>query len=194
LLKTKRQNRRNIITVTVILALALAGLLMVNVGRVSADRASSTFAAQDSTVQASGAVSASDQVTDTGATGAIVKMIGALLLVILIAYGALWLMKRFMGRRYGHRPGGGALEVIESTYVGPQKTISLVRVGNRAVLVGVTDQQVSTLTELSEEETQEIMTCETVPVRRESFAQTLSSAAEKIKEFGLKRKLTALES
>ncbi|MEM1435449.1 MAG: flagellar biosynthetic protein FliO [Pseudomonadota bacterium] len=46
--------------------------------------------------------------------------------------------------------GGTELEVLSSTYVGPKERVILLRVRDREVLLGVSPQQISTLSELAE--------------------------------------------
>lgn len=46
--------------------------------------------------------------------------------------------------------GGTELEVLSSTYVGPKERVILLRVRNREVLLGVSPQRISTLSELAE--------------------------------------------
>lgn len=186
-----------IVTVSVILGLALLGLVAINTSRVDATRIQNTTV---TTTDATGAAADAPAVepayglTQASPMSAIVKMMAALALVIALVYAVLWFMRRMMGRRYGQRSGGTALEVLESAYVGPHKTVSLVRVGKRSVLVGVTDTQVSILTELDTDETEQLLTRDETAVPQPSFSGALTSAVEKIKEFGLKRKITALES
>ncbi|MEW5794876.1 MAG: flagellar biosynthetic protein FliO [Candidatus Zixiibacteriota bacterium] len=125
---------------------------------------------------------------------AVTKMISALALVIVAVYGGLYLLRRMMGRRYGGAHGINTLEVLQTTYVGQHKAISLVKVGKRSVLVGVTDNQISTLTELDAEETDEILG-ESAPANtNESFSRVFTSAAEKLKMLRLKKKQAALET
>lgn len=174
-----------IVTITVIIAIALVGLTMLQVDPVAADRTVTTGSAI--TDEALG-------FSDPNVGAAIGKMVSALLIVVVLVYGALWLLKRMMGRRYTGKGGSGGLEVLQSTHVGPHKQISLVRVGKRSVLVGVTDNQISTLTELSPEETKDIIetVAETNPSA--SFSHMLSSATGKLKAIGLGKNPTALET
>lgn len=56
--------------------------------------------------------------------------------------------------------------------------------GQRSVLVGVTEHQISTLTELDEQETNDIVGAAEVSEPREGFASLLATAAEKFKTVG----------
>lgn len=201
--KNSGYSRRVIITLVVMAALALVGVTMIKVDPAGAQSGSapgnsaSPGSSQigDAERSAPGVADESDGTSQPSVVTAVVKMISALAVVIAVVYGALYLLRKLMGRRYGGATGDGALEILQTTYIGPHKAISLVRVGRRSVLVGVTDNQISTLTELDPEETDEITTqAERRPVRGESFSRALSGAVVKLKAVGLKKKQAALET
>jgi len=185
----------------VMAALLLVGVVMIRTDQIDAQ--SQTPASVVGESQGSDAVSAPGQepvaepvkeVQSTGMFGAVVKMISALAIVIALVYGALYMLRRLMGRRLKGAGGTGSLEVLETTFVGQHKAISLVRVGQRSVLVGVTDNQISTLTELDAEETEEILGAVTDKAGTEGFSGVLTSAVERLKTIGLRKKQAVLES
>jgi len=201
--KNSGYNRRVILTLVVMATLALVGVTMIKVDPAGAQagpgvgKSASLSGSQvgDAERSAPGAGDESDGTSPPSIVAAVVKMISALAVVIAVVYGALYLLRKLMGRRYGGAAGGGSLEVLQTTYVGPHKAISLVRVGRRSVLVGVTDNHISTLTELDPEETDEITTrTDHRTVRSESFSRALSGAVVKLKTVGLKKKQAALET
>ncbi|MCD6249721.1 MAG: flagellar biosynthetic protein FliO [candidate division Zixibacteria bacterium] len=183
--------------VVVIAVLSLAGLSLIKVGDASADSAATVLGSDlTKTTDAEVALSSVGPIAvkpDSGVYTAMGKMLGALGVVILLAYVALYALRRLMGKRYG---GGGksSLEVLQTTHVGQHKTISLVRVGQRSVLVGVTEQNISTLTELDVQETEEIIGAATVPETKDGFASLLTAATDRLKIVGLKRKSAVLET
>jgi len=184
--KSSKQNRRMIVTVTVVLAVAVAGLTFLDVNPVRADRGAT---------DAGLTTQASDQVAlgEGNLIGALLKMLSALAIVVAVVFGSLYLLRRLMGRRQVGSRGCDALEVLQTTYVGPHKAISLVRVANRSVLVGVTDSQISMLSELDAAETEQIR-AETSQPEREPFSNMLRNASEKVREIGLRKKQAALET
>lgn len=198
--RNNKQNRRMLITVVVILALAVTGLVFLQVdsigatGALTAERDVSGVAGENDGTASSDDFNGVSNPAQPSVFSAVAKMLSALVVVVVLAYGALWALRRMMGRRYGGGIRKGALEVLQTTYVGPHKAISLVKVGQRSVLVGVTDNQISTLTELNTEETQEIIEAAVDTDRCESFSRVLSAASNKLKIFGLPRKRTALET
>jgi flagellar biosynthetic protein FliO len=173
-----------IITVIVIVALALVGLTMINVDPAQADLA--TGPAGSDAVEA--------PASDPSLTAAVVKMVSALAVVIAVVYAALYALRKLMGRKNGARGGRGSLELLETTYVGQRQSISLVRVGERSVLVGVTERQISTLTELDADETAALAREIPTPATEDSFSRALSRATGKLKMLGLKKKQAALET
>jgi len=183
--------------VVVIAVLSLAGLSLIKVGDASADSAATVLGSDlTKTTDAEVALSSVGPIAvkpDSGVYTAMGKMLGALGVVILLAYVALYALRRLMGKRYG---GGGksSLEVLQTTHVGEHKTFSLIRVGQRSVLVGVTEQNISTLTELDVQETEEIIGAATVPETKDGFASLLTAATDRLKIVGLKRKSAVLET
>ena len=186
---------------TIMAAVALIGVTMIKVDPVRADKAladRAALVAQDAGANTATAPAEAGTPPVTadrpGVGAAVLKMISALVVVIVAVYVGLYLLRRMMGRRATGALGVDALTVLQTTYVGQHKAISLVKVGNRSVLVGVTDSQISTLTELDQEETEEIMGQTAEPARSESFSKLLVGAADKLKMFGLKKKQAALET
>lgn len=116
-------------------------------------------------------------------TGDILPMLSrigvSLLIIIVIIYGTVFLLKKLSG----HRIGGGvrikSVTVIEQTYIAPKKSVCLLKIADRAVLVGITDTNISMLTECNWDE---------LPIEQKSqmqrpeqgFTQVLSDAAGKL--------------
>lgn len=88
------------------------------------------------------------------AVPAIGKMLGALIVVLILMYVTFMLLKRFSAGRMAGAKGKRSLEVLEATHLAPKKSVALVRVGERAVMVGVTDHQITLLSKLTSEETE----------------------------------------
>ena len=169
-------NRRVVTTVAVVLAVALCGLVLIatqNSG-VSAQTAAQTLA--DKSAQPATPASTPDI---GSAYGSLMKMIVALVVVIACIYGGMYLLGRVMGKRGKGAVAGKNLELIESTYVAPKKTVSLLRVGEKAVLVGVTDNGITMLTELDRAETASLLAAQDAP-GEEPFGQFLKSAYDKV--------------
>jgi flagellar protein FliO/FliZ len=186
-----KQTRRTVILTAVILGFAVLGLIATNSLQRSRDKTAAESLGQvmqDATP---------NQATfgDSGSPlWAIVKLLSALAIVIAALYGGLYLLKRMMTTRRMTSTRQAALEVIESAYVGPKKTVSLVRVGNKAVLVGVTDQQISLLTELSPTEIADLLAQTPQTKSAETFAHMFKRTTDKFREMQTRKTQTIVEA
>ena len=86
------------------------------------------------------------------------KMVVALVLTLAILVAAVWVLKRIL--RIKRIPGfsGAALTVLEIRYIAPKKAVALVKVLQRVLIVGVSDQSLTTLGELTPEEIENLET------------------------------------
>ncbi len=103
----------------------------------------------------------------------IVDLFVKLAIVLAIGYGALYILRGFMSRQ-GVVPGrrGGHLRVLESASLGPNRSVHLVRVGGKVMVVGSTPEQVTSLGEVNDSETLALLTAESAG----SFPAQLSGA------------------
>jgi flagellar protein FliO/FliZ len=182
--RIKQKNRRTWITTGLLLAVAVVGLAVIDISPGGAQPS----AAEDAAVARVG------NDLGTSVLPALIKMASALVVVVICIYGGIYLLKRLMAGKTRRRRGR-LLEVVETTYVAPKKTVSLVRVADKAVLVGVTDSQISMLTELDADQTAALAA---EPAEAETaeipFGKMLHSAADHLKRFGWGKKETALET
>ncbi len=75
--------------------------------------------------------------------------LGIVLLIIwAVVFGMRWYLRR-SGGFAGSGPGR-QLQILESRSLGPNRSIQLVRVGGRAVLIGVTQERVTRLIEIDD--------------------------------------------
>lgn len=79
--------------------------------------------------------------------GVIVKMLAVLLLIV----GGAVVLHRWQARRANQ--SGRQLRVVESVRLSPKQALHLVRIGDRCVLIGATDQSIALLSELESLET-----------------------------------------
>ncbi len=74
----------------------------------------------------------------------IAKVIVGLGLVVGLAWGSVWLLRRTtLGQ--GAVGAGSIVKVVERTWLGPKKAIFLVDISGRTLALGVTDEQISVL-------------------------------------------------
>jgi flagellar biogenesis protein FliO len=112
------------------------------------------------------------------------KITLALMAVIAGIYLTLTLLKKAMGRKVSSGGRGSAIQVIETCYLAPKRSISLVRIGSRGALLSVSDNSIATLLELNPEETREIVEMVNTGADAPDFRQTLSKARQKIIDLG----------
>ena len=192
--RNKKQNRRMIITVAVIVAAAFTGLFVINVDRVAADKTTAIGSLSQPVADGQNAEPVGKSLYNGGSLAlSTFKMISALVVVLVCIYLGVYFLKKLMGRRSAANGKNNLLEVLETTYVGPKKTVSLVRVAGRSVLIGVTDSQISILTELDAGETSAI-TAAAVENESEGFDRLLKTACDRVKKLHPKRNRAILEN
>ncbi len=108
-----------------------------------------------------------------------VKIIGSVVLVVGLLYAAMYAVKRFGP---GLRLGGireNAISVMHKRHIAPKKAIYILKIGQRSMVVGVTDSQINHLADLTEEDLESIRT-EEAP-KGTSFRQYLFGPESKAK-------------
>ena len=184
------KRRKSIVSTLVILVAALVGLALMNIGQGAAEDESALSALKASTAEAN-ATADSPSAFNSDALPALGKMAGALVIVIVCIYVAVFLLKRFAGGKYRGQGKGNLLEIIESTYVAPKKTISLVRVADKAVLLGITEGNLSVLTELDADQTAIALSgeahSETGQIEEDQFDRLFQRAAGQLRRFAPKK-------
>ena len=195
MLKPNAHPKRLIITIGVVFVVAVIGLVSLNTAPVTAGQSLSGTTNQLTESSEAGATAGEVKGSSRGitpasamsATGSIVKMVSALVVVVICIYGAVFALKKLMGRKITGRGSQGVLEVLETAHLGPKKMISVVRVADRSVLIGVTENQISLLSELDEEKTAMMTVEDEQPVVSNSFGDMLKSATTRVKELGTRK-------
>ncbi len=180
-----------------IIVFALIGLLMINSKQVSAKNETGVQqnvvnGTNSEAIQADTDKPAYDGFTGGSTMPSLFKVGGALVVVILSIYLGLYILKRMMGRKYSGNKKNNVMEVLETTYIGPKKSISLIRVAGKSVLVASTESQISLLTEMDSDETKEILREIDVEIEPDLFQNMLNSASKKIKEITKTDRLKSL--
>ncbi|MCX5854655.1 MAG: flagellar biosynthetic protein FliO [Deltaproteobacteria bacterium] len=80
------------------------------------------------------------------------KMLAALAVVIAMMIGAMYLIKKYFYQSPATAGGSAMIHVISSCYLGPKSSILLVEVLGQAMLLGVTDHQMSILATITDQE------------------------------------------
>lgn len=201
MLKRKSNSKRLIIIIGLVLAMAVLGLTTINTTQVSAGQSLKSQMTQLDEAGMAGATAGSDgesfsgksPVASMSAMSSIFKMISALVVVVICIYGAIFALKKLMGRKITGRDGSeGILEVLETAHLGPKKMVSVVRIADRSVLIGVTENQISLLSELDEVQTAQITAVPEQGLASHGFGDLLKSATTRIKELSRGKPQTAL--
>ncbi|MBN4076253.1 flagellar biosynthetic protein FliO [Gemmatimonas aurantiaca] len=112
-----------------------------------------------------------------------------LILVLVIGgiYLTLTVLKKMMGRKVSSGSEGSVLELIETCYLSPKKSLSYVRIGNKSALLAVTETSISSVMELDSGETSEALAMIKKQSSGISFTESLSKATRKIVDLRTKR-------
>jgi len=131
-----RKRKRTIFIIVVIYIIVLS---ISAVGNTVSD---STYQAKNITGKTTGAA-----LENKGFAAIFFRTVAALVFIILLVYGVSWVMKRlFLGQqRFTEKL---PVRVVGSTFIGPKKSICLVDVQEKRLVLGVTDTSISFLTEL----------------------------------------------
>lgn len=178
-MKNSRQQRKSVITVSVIILIAILGLVFVHNDYVAADKNVVDMPQTESAVDNGAQANFGESVS---VMPSLIRIFSALVLVIAAIYGGIYLLKKLMGRRYAGIQSKGNLEVLETIHIAPRKTITLLRVGEKSVLVGSTESSMSMLTEMNSDETNKLTEEVEVKPAPDAFGGFLKSAVEKFKE------------
>ena len=177
----------------IILLIVSAAFVLVRFGIVSANevetKEESIVIAQADNSQAKTVPSRLTGITsnEESLIGPLVKLLLALIAVVGGIYGFIIVLRRMMGSKFSANKGSRLLETIETTYIAQKKSVSLIRYGEKAVLVGVADNSISVLAELSRDETEKIISDCTAGKREAGFKSVFAGAREKLRSFDMKK-------
>lgn len=108
----------------------------------------------------------------------VIELIGLILIFLVVLVACYFTTKFIAGKQMGQKRIGN-FEVIETFAISQNKYLQLVRTGNKYIVISVTKEAVSFITELDENEVVRLQAKETVQVK--SFKDILSSLSKKEK-------------
>ncbi len=88
-----------------------------------------------------------DDFGDTGLAGPLWQMIGIVVIIAVLGVGGLLMVRRYAPRIQQRR--GRHISVVETTGLGPNKSLHLLRVGDRDLLISSTRERVSMLADVT---------------------------------------------
>jgi flagellar biosynthetic protein FliO len=193
LAKIDPQKRRQVIILTIVLSTALLGFVLITMQQ-SGEHASlfatpAMAAGTGDTLSTTppAAPAYEGAVGKAVATVSILKMILALAAVIACIYVGIFILKKMTGQKKIKGGGTSILEVIETAHLDPKKSLSLVRVADRSVLIGVTDSQITVLTEIDSDQTSELLTAAQKRPQEDAFGMLLKSASDRFKGLSMRK-------
>ena len=83
--------------------------------------------------------------------GSVIKMVTALGIVLSLLFAAVYLVKKYLGKKIGFTGQEQKIRVLTTTYLGPKKSIALVEVAGERIVVGITATHISMLTKVGKE-------------------------------------------
>jgi flagellar biosynthetic protein FliO len=87
------------------------------------------------------------------AVGLLFRTVGALLLIVGLILAAAWAMRRFSGGRFMNKDGEAPqLAVLSTIPLGDRRSLSVVKFGERTLLLGSTQQAITLLASDSQDE------------------------------------------
>ena len=84
--------------------------------------------------------------------GAVFKVVSSVALVVAVLYAGVYLTRTLSRKVSSGNVKADAISVLHKRHIAPKKAIYVVTVGQRAMVVGVTDSQISHLADLSQAE------------------------------------------
>lgn len=111
---------------------------------------------------------------NTSGTESVLKMIGLILLCVLII-AASYYTTRFVGKKQMGRNEGANMTSIEVFRLSGDKYLQLVKLGSKYIVLAISKNSITTVTELSEEE----IVLRKEPEGNVSFKKILSDIASK---------------
>jgi len=172
----------------------LAGMVLLLTGLLAAQVPDSTMVAQETTTPAvaqnQGETPPSQEGEEfTSVTGmlapSLLRIAGSLVVIVVFIYGAVFVLRKLSGNRVGGSGRDKTVRLVEQTYLAPKKSVCLLKMADRAVLVGVTDSRISMLTEM-EWEALPKKTQQLADTQNGGFQNLLGEAATRL--FGGKNK------
>jgi len=187
------RNKKRLLIGLFILLLVSIALLMATFGKATADRISNAeneLIPGTSAGQMAGEISdepdkTSAGLTDSSITSSLLKLVAALIVVVIGIYGFLYVLRKMMGSKFSGNKKSRMIDVMETAYIAQKRSVSLVRFHDRAVLVGVSDNSIQPLAELTADETAKVLAEYAEEKPAPGFKNILGDAKEKIKAWNI---------
>jgi len=175
-----KKSKKSLLIILIIIVIS-TGFIIAKFGSISAGNVSpDKIGDSENQVQKDNSAGNQIMAPETSMIIPLIKLIGALMLVVAGIYGFIYLLKKMMGQKFSSNKNDNLIEVLETSYIAQKKSISLVRFVDRAVLVGVCDAGITVLAELKPDETTKIMADYAVNKPASGFKNILKDARKSI--------------
>jgi flagellar biogenesis protein FliO len=86
--------------------------------------------------------------TNLGVTGLFYKMIFMVLIVVLLGAAVIFISKKLLPKM--NLPGK-KIQLTETVHLGPRKSIHLIKIGSKTLLIGSTNENITSLADVTDE-------------------------------------------
>ena len=93
--------------------------------------------------------------------GIILKLILSMILIVGLIYLSMYLIKKVNARAAGGGFIGDTIKIIGRTFISPKQALYLVKIGQRFVVLGATENAISMINELTDQEAKDFENRET---------------------------------
>jgi len=76
------------------------------------------------------------------------KMMVSVILIVILGGAAMYVSKKFLPRIVSQ--SGKNIHILETTYIGPRKTVHLLKVGEKKLLIGSTSDSIAILADVTD--------------------------------------------
>ncbi len=121
-----------------------------------------------------------------------IKMFSALLLVLGIFMGSFYLLRRFL-KRDVTGPGQKIIRIIDRSYIGVKKSVTLVEVPGKILVLGVTSDRISLLTRIEDPDSIEQIKESSVSGAPLSFSNHLSRLLKNARDSRTGKEATSVQ-
>jgi len=119
----------------------------------------------------------------------LLKIVFALAIVLGLMVAAMYVAKKYMNRTASGNGDGSLIQIIASRYIGPKSSILLLDVAGKGIVVGLSNGQLTLLTQIDDETVLERMkTAREREIANPVLADFLKRYSAKIKTLSGERK------
>ncbi len=122
-----------------------------------------------------------------------IKMFSALLLVLGIFLGSFYLLRRLMKRDLSS-PGKKIIRIIDRNYIGVKKSVTLVEVPGKILVLGVTNDHISLLTQIEDPDSIEQIKESNTNGAPMNFSSHLSRLLTKVRDSRTGKKAASVQA